>query len=311
MQTSFNIFPKKNLSTQQRIIIVDSHSVVYRAYYGIPELSTNKGEIVNAIYGFFSFLIKSIKAFQPTFIAIVFDSSGPTFRHKEYLDYKMKRKKIPDSLVKQIIHLKKILKSINIFVLQKQGFEGDDIIGTISRKIVQEKKNSDLEIIILSGDLDLLQLINRQTKICMLNRGIGNFVIYGKQEVVERYLGIKPEQLIDIKGLQGDSSDNIPGIPGIGEKTAIKLINNFQSLDNLYQELDQETEKTKIIKPVIKKKLLQFRNQAFFSKKLCEIKYDVPIDFSLKDCQWNQQENREEIIMAMKKLEFFSLIKRL
>ncbi len=337
MQTSFNVFNyamtksfkrkdlqskqqsfctrqtsnKKTLVSQEKIIIVDSHSVVYRAYYGVPELTNSKGEAVNAIYGFFSFFLKSIKVFQPRFVVIAFDSSGPTFRHKEYLDYKAKRKKIPSGLKEQIIYLKQILESINISIFEKQGFEGDDIIGTIKKKIDQQKEISGLETIILSADLDLLQLITKQTKICMLNRGTSNFIIYGTEKVKERYCGIRPEQLIDMKGLKGDSSDNIPGVPGIGEKTAVKLINDFQNLDNLYQELDQETEKSKLIKPAIKKKLLEFRDQAFFSKKLCEIKYDVPIEFNLKDCQWNQQENKEKMIMAMKELEFYSLIKRL
>jgi DNA polymerase-1 len=312
MQTSFNFFEEKHLPLHHKAIIVDSHSIIYRAYYGIPLLSNSHGEPTNAIYGFFSSFLKAVKIFQPNFIVVAFDSSGPTFRHQEYLDYKATRKKMPLELKKQIVHLKKILQKINIFTCEKQGFEGDDIIGTISRKISQEKKSPDLDIIILSGDLDLLQLIREKVKLCLLNKGINNFMIYNKEDVKAKYSGIEPGQLNDMKALKGDSSDNIPGVPGVGEKTAIKLINQFHNLENLYQQIENyESEKTKTIKPVIKKKLVEFQHQAFFSRKLCEIREDVPLNFNLEDCHWQEEKNRHKVISAMKQLEFYSLIKRL
>ena len=287
----------------KRIIILDSHSLIHRAYHAIPFLKTKKGETVNAVYGFFSILIKSIQDFNPDYIAAVFDFPAPTFRHKKYKEYKIKRPKAPDDLIIQIPKIKEALRCLNISVFEKKGFEADDIIGTISFNLT--KKN--IESIIISGDMDNLQLINEKTKVYLLKRGIKEAYLFDIEKVKENYNQLNPKQLIDYKSLKGDASDNILGVPGIGEKTAMDLIINFHSLENLYFELEKGTDK---IKPKIKEKLIKFKKEAFLSKELVLIKKDVDIDFNLSDCLWDGF-NEKEVDNVFKEYEFYSLIKRI
>jgi len=287
---------------KKRLIIIDSNSIIHRAYHALPPLSTKKGELVNAVYGFLLVFFKVLREFQPDFVVATFDFPAPTFRHKEFKEYKATRPKAPDELYNQIPKVKKILESFNVPIFEKEGFEADDLIGTISRLAPQKQILPEIETIILSGDLDTLQLINPQTKVYILKKGVKETIFYDEKAVQERY-GLSPEQLVDFRALKGDPSDNIPGVPSIGEKTAIKLIKEFGSLENLYSNLDN-------LKQPLRTKLEEYKEQAFFSRSLAKINQNVEIDFDLKEGEWKNY-NRERVIKILQELEFFSLITRL
>ena len=291
------------VNEKKKLIIIDSNSIIHRAYHALPPLTTKKEELVNAVYGFLLVFFKAIREFQPDFIAATFDFPAPTFRHKKYKEYKAKRPPAPEELYQQIPKVKEVLKAFNVPIFEKEGFEADDIIGTIAHLAPKRQIIPEVETIILSGDLDVLQLINPKTKIYSLRKGVKDIILYDEDLVKEKYGGLMPEQLLDFKALKGDPSDNIPGVPGIGEKTAIELIKEFGSLENLYQNLEK-------LKPRLKESLLLQKEQAFFSKELAEIKTNVPIDFNLKKCQWREYD-KEKITKILSSLEFYSLIKRL
>ncbi len=287
----------------KRLIIIDSHAVLHRAFHALPPLSTKKGELVNAVYGFLLVFFKAIKEFQPNFIVATFDLPRPTFRHKEFKEYKAKRPKMAEELSQQIPKVKKVLQAFEVPIFEKEGFEADDLIGTIAKQAERRQVFPKIGIIILTGDLDALQLVNRQTKVYALRRGVKDAVLYDSKKVEERYQGLKPAQLLDFKGLRGDPSDNIPGVTGIGEKTAIQLLREFGSLENLYKDLEK-------VKPRVRALLEQYKEQAFLSKKLAQIRKDAPIDFNLKNCRWPKYDE-EKVIQLLQKFNFNSLIKRL
>lgn len=291
------------------LIIIDSNSVIHRAYHALPPLTTKKGDLVNAIYGFLLVLFKAIREFQPDYIAACFDFPAPTFRHKKYKKYKAKRPLAPEELYQQIPKVKEILNAFNIPVFEKEGFEADDIIGTIVNLAPRKQIIPKLDNIILSGDLDTLQLVDSQTKVYNLKKGVKDTILYDTNEVEKKY-GLSPSQLIDFKALRGDPSDNIPGVAGVGEKTAKELINEFGSLETLYEELQEQSTKAKKFKAKLREKLLKSKEQAFLSKSLVQIKRDAPINFSLKRCHWNGYD-KEKVIKILKEFEFFSLIDRL
>jgi len=291
------------MTNEKRLIVIDSNSIIHRAYHALPPLTTKKGELVNAVYGFLLVFLKVIREFQPDYIAATFDFPAPTFRHKKYKEYKAKRPPAPEELYLQIPKVKEILKGFSVPIFEKEGFEADDIIGTISHLAPKKQILPGIETIILSGDLDALQLVDSHTKVYALRKGVKDTILYDENLVKERYQGLTPEQIIDFKALKGDPSDNIPGVTGIGEKTAIELIKEFGSLENLYQNLAK-------LKPKLKESLLFQKEQAFLSKELAEIKTNVPIDFNLKKCQWREYD-KEKITKILSNLEFYSLIKRL
>ena len=291
------------VNEKKKLIIIDSNSIIHRAYHALPPLTTKKEELVNAVYGFLLVFFKAIREFQPDFIAATFDFPAPTFRHKKYKEYKAKRPPAPEELYQQIPKVKEVLEAFNVPIFEKEGFEADDIIGTIAHLAPKRQIIPEVETIILSGDLDVLQLINPKTKIYSLRKGVKDIILYDEDLVKEKYGGLMPEQLLDFKALKGDPSDNIPGVPGIGEKTAVELIKEFGSLENLYQNLAK-------LKPKLKESLLLQKEQAFLSKELAEIKTNVPIDFNLKKCQWREYD-KEKITKILSSLEFQSLIKRL
>jgi len=279
----------------KKLLVLDSHSLIHRAYHALPFLKTSKDETVNAVYGFFSILIKNIQDFNPEYIAAVFDFPAATFRHKQFKEYKAKRPPTPNDLISQIIEIKKNLPLLGISVFEKKGFEADDVIGTICNL-------SKVETIIISGDKDLLQLIDKNTKVSLLKKGIKETFLYDIERIKEDY-NLKPKELIDYKSLRGDNSDNIPGVPGIGEKTALELIQRFSSLKNIYQKIDKIDEKTK-------QKLISFKKQAFLSYQLSLIEKNVPLDFSLNKCSWSGI-NQEKFSQVFGKFEFHTLIKRI
>jgi len=298
------------MTDKKRLIIIDSNSIIHRAFHALPLLTTKKGELVNAIYGFLLVFLKTIKEFQPDFIVACFDFPAPTFRHKKFKEYKAKRPPAPKELYLQIPKIKEILKVFSVPIFEKEGFEADDLIGSIAKKSPQKQVFPEIETIIISGDLDILQLVNAQTKAYLLRRGLKNTILYDSQEVEKKYQGLKPFQLLDFKSLRGDPSDNIPGVPGIGEKTAIKLIKEFNSLEELYGNLEENSEKAEKIKPKLKEILLKSREQAFLSKELIEINTNIPIEFNFKECQFEGYD-KEKVSQVLKKFEFYSLINRL
>jgi len=293
----------------KRLIVIDANSIIHRAFHALPPLSTKKGEVVGAVYGFLLVLFKAIREFQPDFICACFDFPGPTFRHKKFREYKAKRPPAPEELYSQIPKVKEVLETFNISIFEKEGFEADDIIGTISKLAPRKQAFPKIETIILSGDLDTLQLIDDQTKVFALKKGVKETVLYDKIQVQKKY-GLSPQQLLDFKALRGDPSDNIPGVTGIGEKTAKFLLNKFGSLENLYKELEESSEKAKDLKFKVKKLLVEYKEQAFLSKTLATIQKEVSIDFNLKKCLWGKY-NKNEVVELFKELGFKSLVERL
>ncbi|MBZ9578670.1 hypothetical protein KJA14_02360 [Patescibacteria group bacterium] len=294
---------------KKRLIVIDSNALIHRAYHALPLLTTKKGELVNAIYGFLLVFFKALRELQPDFIVACFDLPAPTFRHKKFKEYKATRPKAPDELYKQIPKTKEILKAFNVPIFEKEGFEADDLIGTIARLAPKKQIIPEIETIILSGDLDTLQLVDPYTKVYTLRKGMKDTVLYDEKAVQERY-GIQPSQLIDFKALKGDPSDNIPGVPGVGEKTAAKLLQEFENLKNLYKELKEKSEKAKKLKSHLRKVLLECEDQAFFSKMLAKIKRDVEIDFDFEKCNWKKYD-KEKVTQILKEFEFYSLLTRL
>lgn len=294
---------------EKRLVIIDSNALIHRAFHALPELTAPDGVLVNAVYGFLLVFLKALKDLQPDYVAAAFDLPGPTFRDKIYKDYKAKRPKAPDELYEQIPLVKEMLKLFSVPIFEKQGYEADDVIGTIAVQAEKRQISPPLETIVITGDLDALRLVNEQTKVFTLKRGLKDTVLYDIEKVKQRYQGLEPQQLTDYRALRGDPSDNIPGVTGIGEKTAIKLLKNYHSLDNIYNLLEQGKELKEANKKV-EEKLKQYKEQAYFSKSLAEIEFNVPIDFKLEQCK-REKLNKEEVVKSFKQYGFQSLIKRL
>lgn len=293
----------------KKFLIIDSNSVIHRAFHALPPLTTKRGELVNAIYGFLLVFFKAIKEFQPDFIAACFDFPAPTFRHLKFKEYKAKRPPTAKELSEQISKIKEVLESFNVPIFEKEGFEADDIIGTLAKQAAEVQNEKGVQTIIISGDLDTLQLVTPRTNVYALRKGVKDVVLYDENLVKEKFQGLTPEQILDFKALRGDPSDNIPGVRTVGEKTAIKLIKEFGSLENLYSTLISG-KKISALSQRFRVKLEEYKKQAFLSYNLAEIKKDVPIDFELKKCQWKEY-NKEKAIKTLKDLEFYSLIARL
>jgi DNA polymerase-1 len=292
---------------KKKFLLIDSNSVIHRAFHALPPLTTKKGEPSGAIYGFLLVFFKTIRDFQPDFVVACFDFPAPTFRHEKFKEYKATRPPTPKELSSQIPKVKKVLKLFGVPVFEKKGFEADDVLGTISN--LASQKTPEIETVILSGDLDNLQLIDDQTRVFALRRGVKNAILYDKTQVKDRF-NILPEQIIDFKALRGDPSDNIPGVPGIGEKTATQLLNKFKNLENLYRELEKEPPRSKEVKTKLRRLLLDNKEKAFLSKSLAIIKQDVPLTLDLRNAQWGSYK-KEEVLKFFKELGFNSLIKRL
>jgi len=287
----------------KRLIVIDANAVIHRAFHALPPLKTKKGELVNAIYGFLLVFFKGISEFEPDYVVAAFDFPDKTFRHQKYKLYKANRKKASDELYNQIPKIKQILTDFNIKVFEKKGFEADDLIGTISKTASKRQIYPELETIILTGDLDALQLVDKNIKVYTLRKGVKDTVLYDKEEVKEKYDGLNPDQLIDYRALRGDPSDNIPGVTGIGEKTAISLLKEYKTLDNIYNNIRD-------IKESIRKKLIDYKDQAYISKMLAQIKIDVPLDFDLEKCAFKDY-NKDKMREVLEKYEFKTLIDRL
>jgi len=293
-----------SFSKKKVLIIIDANSVIHRAFHALPKLTAKKGEPVGAIYGFLLVFLRIIKEFQPESIVACFDLPAPTFRHKKFKEYKAKRPPTPEELKWQIPKVIEILNVFGVKVFEKEGFEADDLIGTISVLAGKTEK------IIVSGDLDNLQLVDENTRVYVLRRGVKDIVLYDEKLVREKFEGLAPVQIVDFKGLRGDPSDNIPGVTGIGEKTAINLLKDFGSIENLYLELEKKSEKAEKLALKIKERILDQKEKAFLSKDLAEVKKDSPIDFNLKECMWRDYD-KKEATKILEDFEFYSLIKKL
>ncbi len=295
---------------QQTLLVIDANSLIHRAFHALPPLSTSKGHMVNAVYGFLLAFFRAAKEFQPLYVAACFDMQGPTARHKKFVQYKAKREKAPDELYSQMPIVKDVLKAFHIPYFEKQGYEADDLIATIAKAAPQKQAHPPLRVVILSGDMDTLQLVNERTHVYTARKGIQDTVLYTQDKVKERFLGLVPLQIVDYKSLRGDPSDNIPGVTGIGEKTAIDLLMKFGTLENLYQELQEKTEKAKGIKPRIAALLLQYKDQAFLSKELAQLDQRSPISFHMQELAW-QGFSLQEAQDMLEGLEFRTLIPKL
>ncbi len=276
---------------RETVYLVDGNSYIHRAYHAIRDLSNSKGLPTNAIFGFTNMILKLVEEKKPKYLAIVFDTKGPTFRHQLYDQYKATRPPMPEDLVVQLPYIKRILQALNVKMLEKEGYEADDIIGTLAR--LGEEKN--FFVVMVSGDKDFRQIISPQTSMwdSMKNR------VTDYETFREEY-GLEPAQIIDLMGLSGDSSDNIPGVPGVGEKTAAALIEEFDSLENVFQHLEE------IKKKRVKENLENYRSDAILSKKLVTIDRYVPIDEDIIDLKIREP-NREELAEIFRELEFREL----
>ncbi|SEF90173.1 DNA polymerase I [Caloramator fervidus] len=282
----------------KKMVIIDSNSLLNRAFYALPPMNTSYGQPTNAVYGFTLMLFKIFEEISPDYIIAAFDKSRKNFRHEKYSDYKAGRKKMPDELAQQFEPVKELLRAFNIGILEVEGYEADDIIGTISKKYA----GSDLKIFIVTGDRDTLQLVNDNVNVLLTKKGVTEIEKYDLNYIRDKF-GINPIQIIDLKALMGDSSDNIPGVPGIGEKTALKLLRQYKDLDNIYSNLES-------INPIRIRELLRENKEiAYLSRQLATINLEVPVDINLDDVKIkNCDKNKVRDIFI--KLEFNSLLSK-
>lgn len=264
---------------KEKLLIIDSNALIHRAFHALPPLSDSQGRPTNAVYGFTTIFLKAVKDLKPDYVAACFDRKEKTFRHEEYVEYKATRVKAPDELYEQIPLVKEVVRSFDVPVFELAGYEADDLIGTVAT--LKSVDRPDIETIILTGDQDCLQLVDYNTKVLSPHKGLSETILYGEQEVKEKFGGLMPKQLIDYKGLRGDTSDNIPGVKGIGEKGAIDLLLNFGSLEGVYKNINSDK-----IRDRVREMLVEQKEQALMSKKLATIILDAPIDFKLLDCRF-------------------------
>lgn len=288
----------------KKLVLIDSHAIIYRAYHALPPMTTPKGEPINAVYGFASILLRITRELKPDYIVAAFDMAGPTFRHIAYEKYKAQRPETPDELSTQFEKTRELLDAFGIPVFQKEGFEADDIIGTIVKKM---EKNKDVEIMIVTGDMDALQLVGPKVKVYSMKKGVSETITYDEVAVKERY-SLTPKQLIDFKGLKGDPSDNISGVRGIGEKTATELLKKLNSIEGVYKALKKDSSK---FSQVLADKLRAGEEDAKISRELARIKNDVPIVFDLNKAKFAAGLNKPGTVEIFNKFGFASLLRRL
>jgi len=280
------------------LVLIDGNSLLHRAYHAMPKLTTSSGKAINAVYGFVSMLFRVFVDLAPDYVAVSFDKKGPTFRHKEFAEYKAKRPKMEEDLVSQVEPVHEVVESLNIPIFEIDGYEADDVLGTLAK---QAGKRG-VEAVIVTGDRDALQLVDDKTKVYCPIKGLSNPVLYDGKKVFEKY-GFEPEKLIEFKALRGDPSDNIPGVGGVGEVTAKDLISRFGDLEGIYKNIDE-------VKKGVAEKLIKDKEQAYLSRRLGEIVINVPIKLKLIDCKLGDYD-RGKAAKVFEKYEFKSLLKRL
>ncbi len=296
---------------KKRLVILDTHAILHRAYHALPEFSSSKGEPTGALYGLISILVRIMQDLGPDYVAAAFDLPGGTFRHAAYDDYKGTRAETDTALIEQIKRSRDVLKAFGLPLYDAKGFEADDVIGTI---VEQTKKDKNLEVIIASGDMDTLQLVQgERVKVFTMRKGLTDIVTYDEDKVRERY-GFGPEAVPDLKGIMGDASDNIKGVPGVGEGSALKLIQTYGSLDGVYKAIKKDG-----VEDVAKKACIQTRyaqlvadneENAVFSRMLAQIRRDAPIKFELPKKTWKESADTAHTLEMLNEFEFRSLIPR-
>lgn len=301
---------------RKRLILIDGHAVIYRAYYAYPPLNAPSGELVNAVYGFTSIVLNVIRELRPTHIAVSFDLAKPTFRHEAFTNYKANRKETPQELIDQVARVREVVETLNIPVHVMEGFEADDVIGTIC----EQAKKIGVETIIVTGDKDALQLVDDDptdvveeggsVSVYVPGRSKQPALIYNEKEVEKKFEGLQPEQVIDLKGLAGDTSDNIPGVKGVGGKTAIKLLTLYKTVEGVYEALEAGKLLEDGISNSVIQKLRDGRQSAFDSKNLATIIRDVPIVFELDRSKLNDFD-KKRVLDLFDELGFASLVRKL
>lgn len=281
-----------------RVVLVDGHSLLHRAFYALPTLTTSQGEFTNAVYGFTMMLLRLLEDEKPDYAAVAFDKAAPTFRHEQFADYKGHRPRMPDELVSQVPLAKKVVAALSIPIVELDGYEADDIIGTLARV----NKTRGRRVLIVTGDKDCLQLVDDNTTALITRRGIKDMEIYDVEKVQEK-LGVKPEQVVDLKGLMGDSSDNIPGVPGIGAKTAVRLLRDYGSLENILQHVNE-------LKGKVKENLKAYADQARLSQSLARIHCDVPLEVDLPPYSRDSWQD-DKLYELFTRLEFKNFLSKL
>ncbi len=297
------------MKDRKRLVILDTHAILHRAFHALPDFSSSKGEPTGALYGVISMLIKIINDLKPEYIVAAYDLPGGTFRHDVYDKYKATRVKTDDALVAQIIRSRDVIGAFGIPMYDAKGFEADDVIGTIAEDM---KKEKDVDVIIASGDMDALQLVDgKRVQVFTLKKGLSDTILYDEDGVKARY-GFAPSSIPDYKGLRGDPSDNIPGIKGVGEKTAMTLMAEFGTIEKMYQALKKTPKKFEElgVKGAMLEKITAGEEDARFSKELATIRRDVPIDFTLPKKGWKENVNPQKTLEMLAEFDFRSLLPR-
>jgi len=285
----------------KKLIVIDSSSLLYRAFHALPPLTNSKGQATGAVYGFLLILFKAIKDTKADYVAACFDTPKPTFRHEKFDEYKAHRAPTPDGIISQFPILKEVLRAMGIPLFEKGGFEADDLIATIAKKYANGTK-----VFIVSGDLDNLQLVDENIKVYTPGKSIKETILYDTAKVVERF-GVEPSQMNDFKALTGDNSDNVPGVPGIGKTGAADLIQRFGSIKNLYDEISTDTA---ILKPKIKESLKANKEKAFLSLELVKTVQDMDLEFKLEDCKFGNFD-KEKLTVIFGELNFTTMMDKL
>lgn len=284
---------------EKRLVLIDGYAMLHRAYHAFPiSLTTRNGEVVNAVYGFTKMLLSVIADLSPKCLAVAFDTPKPTFRHKEFIGYQAQRPKMDTQMEDQLNRVHQVLRALNIPIFAVEGFEADDVIGTLAKQAKKKK----METIIVTGDRDIMQLVAGRIKVYVPAKGISSAKIFEEKEV-EESLGVRPQQVVDYKAMVGDASDNYPGVPGVGPKTASFLLQQYGDLENIYRNLGK-------IKPVLAEKLKKGRESGELSKKLATIAQNVPIKLDLKACLVRDYD-RQKAVKLFEELEFRSLVDKL
>ena len=295
---------------RKRLVLIDGNSLLHRAYHGYPRFTTPVGEVVGAVYGFTSMLLSALEKLSPSYVAIAWDVGKKTFRTEVYAEYKAGRAETDQELVDQIDRTKEIVTALNIPQFGVTNYEADDVIGTLAEQARPQLRSSGGQVVIVTGDRDALQLVEDDRVVVYLPSGGGAFSkdrgvsIFDETAVKAKY-GLTPKQIIDLKALMGDASDNIKGVPGVGQVTATKLLEQAESIEEIYEKLDQIK-----ITPRVKKLMEDGKESAFLSKRLATINKETPIKLSWKDCELADY-NREKVIAIFDELKFKSLVNKL
>ena len=296
---------------KKRLVLLDAHAIIHRAYHALPDFTGPDGQPTGALYGIVAMLLKIVNDLDPDYIAACYDLAGPTVRHEAYEEYKGTRQKLEDALVDQIEKSREVFKAFSVPIYERKGFEADDLLGTIAHELAGR---ADIDIIIASGDMDTLQLVDdERVRVYTLKKGLNDTILYDETGVLERY-GFKPYLIPDYKGLRGDPSDNIKGVPGIGDKTATELIRGFGTVEGLYRALKKKGAEAafaaKGVKPRIVKLLREHEEEARFSKALATIRLDAPIAFSLPEKSWRDAVSLAAVLSMFDRYGFRSLRER-